>query len=281
VVEPTAKDQRIIDGLRLVEDQQKRALKDKDETIARLAIRNEKLARHLEATELDKRTMLPNYEVVSSMLANAIHQEKRGDGFAVVFMDAFRFKLYNEHWSYALGNIVLLNLGQILRHELRDAFIGRWGGEEFVGILYSLRDEKSAAVALWRLMHAIENYGWIGVDQRLAAHPPRLNMGALFCPIPTPETRLHLAERTAQVAGAVIEISSLLMKQAKQEMRESRPSVVVTSSLDSLHWTGVPSSTEIKAEGESWQNRALSRLLNLASPPTLWTATDVEPKALS
>ncbi len=84
----------------------------------------------------DQLTALPNRRYTETFLASRISEYKAlGINFGVLFMDIDRFKLFNDQYGHGVGDDVLRILAKTFTSNLRNSdFIGRWGGEEFVGI---------------------------------------------------------------------------------------------------------------------------------------------------
>lgn len=84
----------------------------------------------------DGLTGLPNRRYLESFLSYRF-EEYRGFGreFAVLFADIDDFSHVNNCYGHDTGDCVLKNIAQSLRHSVRrNDLVGRWGGEEFVGI---------------------------------------------------------------------------------------------------------------------------------------------------
>ncbi|MFA9462379.1 GGDEF domain-containing protein [Thiohalorhabdus sp. Cl-TMA] len=99
------------------------AWRDKLETYERQACR-------------DRLTGLPNRGLTEDRLANATARIRRnGDSLMVCFLDLDRFKALNDHWGHCLGDRLLAILAERLSGACREEdTIGRWGGDEFVGV---------------------------------------------------------------------------------------------------------------------------------------------------
>lgn len=68
--------------------------------------------------------------------------------FAVLFADIDHFKQINDQHGHATGDRALRAVAKTLTASVRESdYIVRWGGEEFVGILSSTREEDLATVA--------------------------------------------------------------------------------------------------------------------------------------
>ena len=84
----------------------------------------------------DQLTALPNRRYTETFLTSRISEYKAlGINFGVLFMDIDHFKLFNDQYGHGVGDDVLRILAKTFTSNLRNSdFIGRWGGEEFIGI---------------------------------------------------------------------------------------------------------------------------------------------------
>lgn len=65
--------------------------------------------------------------------------EHRGGAGGVLFADIDKFKEVNDSSGHEAGDRVLRMVAATLKHNLRDSdVVGRWGGEEFLAILYGV-----------------------------------------------------------------------------------------------------------------------------------------------
>lgn len=86
------------------------------------------------------------------------------DIFTLFMVDLDDFKLVNDTYGHDAGDLVLINVVQLIRHQLRiNDLFARYGGEEFVGVL--LRSDKAGASR--KLNKIIENVSKI----RISAYP--------------------------------------------------------------------------------------------------------------
>ena len=76
-------------------------------------------------------------------------------GVSLLFIDADHFKEINDRHGHAVGDLVLVRLGEVIRAQLRrDDLCCRWGGEEFVVLLCG-SDESLGALVAHRILVAI------------------------------------------------------------------------------------------------------------------------------
>lgn len=68
--------------------------------------------------------------------------------FGVLFLDIDRFKAVNDTYGHPIGDIVLQNTARNMMVHLRSTDLcGRWGGEEFVAILYNVNPTGLSRIA--------------------------------------------------------------------------------------------------------------------------------------
>lgn len=86
---------------------------------------------------LDELTNLANRNYLEQELRSRLEENKRLDApFGILFMDIDSFKEFNETSGHAAGDRILKCLATTLAANSRPLDIyGRWGGEEFVGII--------------------------------------------------------------------------------------------------------------------------------------------------
>jgi two-component system cell cycle response regulator len=78
------------------------------------------------------------------------------EAFGVLFMDLDHFKSVNDRFGHEMGDRVLVAVASVLKTGLRPGdVVGRYGGEEFVGIVAGAGPESARLVAE-RLRHAVE-----------------------------------------------------------------------------------------------------------------------------
>ncbi len=70
---------------------------------------------------------------------------------SIIFCDIDYFKKINDQYGHHTGDLVLVELGKILRYHVRETdFVARWGGEEFIILLKNcdIKDAHAKAVVL-------------------------------------------------------------------------------------------------------------------------------------
>jgi diguanylate cyclase (GGDEF)-like protein/PAS domain S-box-containing protein len=68
--------------------------------------------------------------------------------FGILFIDIDHFKAFNDNYGHITGDRVLRAVANTLRHNLRDTdTCGRWGGEEFLGIVFDVDEHALGALA--------------------------------------------------------------------------------------------------------------------------------------
>jgi diguanylate cyclase (GGDEF)-like protein/PAS domain S-box-containing protein len=92
---------------------------------------------------IDNLTKLANRRYLDSELEMRFEEKKRyGLRFGIIFMDIDGFKHYNDAYGHTFGDLVLTTISSTFRSLSRpfDLF-GRWGGEEFMGIIRDVNKE--------------------------------------------------------------------------------------------------------------------------------------------
>ena len=85
-----------------------------------------------------------------------------------MFFDLDHFKWINDSFGHKVGDDVLIELVRVVENELtKDAFFGRWGGEEFIVILPT--PECEAYEIAEKLRKAIEMHNFYKVGTMTAS----------------------------------------------------------------------------------------------------------------
>lgn len=115
----------VIGGVELFSDiSSQKALQDKIRELEKLAL-------------IDSLTGLSNRKHIEGELTSRFHEKKRyGLDFGILFMDIDYFKTINDTYGHAGGDLVLKTVSATFQASTRSYdIVGRWGGEEFVGII--------------------------------------------------------------------------------------------------------------------------------------------------
>lgn len=116
------------------------------------------------SARLDKLTGLPNRALLLDRLQRAIDRAagSRGRQYAVMFLDFDRFKIINDSLGHDVGDLLLQEIAQRLRENIRcddtvswDApghTASRLGGDEFVVLLNDLKHPDEACAVAQRLL---------------------------------------------------------------------------------------------------------------------------------
>ncbi len=122
----------------------------------------------------------------------------------MIFFDIDRFKTINDTYGHLVGDQILQHIAKTLQSNARpfDLF-GRWGGDEFIGILRNVNQETLFEIAN-RLKFLTSNSYIMVEDQRLSV---TISIGGTI--ITAGDSRETIMER-----------SDALMYQSKQQGRD-------------------------------------------------------------
>ena len=95
----------------------------------------------------DTLTKLPNRRYLESFLKYKMEEfERFGKSFAVLFADIDNFSRFNNEYGHDTGDAVLKNIAASIKRSMRrNDLVGRWGGEEYVGV-YSVANAADIAI---------------------------------------------------------------------------------------------------------------------------------------
>lgn len=142
----------------------------------------------------DELTKLPNRRYLESFLDYKISEYKRFDRpFAVLFADIDNFGKFNNDYGHDIGDLVLTNIAESLMSNVRKTdMIGRWGGEEFVGI-YSLNKSYEAAIIAEKFRLLVAN-----TDVQVGNQPLSVSVSVGITTARPLDTAASLIERADQ-----------------------------------------------------------------------------------
>jgi diguanylate cyclase (GGDEF)-like protein len=112
----------------------------------------------------DPLTNLPNRVLLNDRLLKLIKDaSRRHEKIGVLFLDLDRFKNVNDTLGHTLGDLLLKEVAERLRRNLRDSdTISRIGGDEFVVLVSQVTSEKDIAVVAQKLIKALQERWELG-----------------------------------------------------------------------------------------------------------------------
>lgn len=115
----------------------------------------------------DPLTGLGNRRALERWMAEALPRAEHGEPLTLLLLDLDHFKQVNDRFGHATGDEVLKRVGDLLRRNCRSRDLAvRYGGEEFVLALASVRRDEAIDVAQ-RLRESIAAHPWASVDPAL------------------------------------------------------------------------------------------------------------------
>ncbi len=105
----------------------------------------------------DDLTCLPNRTLLRDHMELAFGSaEREGNSVAVLLLDLDNFKQINDTLGHAKGDLLLKQVGQRLRTELRkEETVARWGGDEFVLLLTDVHSEMTVVSVAHKIIELL------------------------------------------------------------------------------------------------------------------------------
>ncbi len=118
----------------------------------------------------DKLTQLYNRQKIDQTLEYQVAYNKRyGHTFSIIIIDIDFFKQVNDHYGHLVGDSVLIEIADILKHSIRTSdIVGRWGGEEFL-IICPHSSAHEAGILAEKIRFLIANYHFTSIEKTLTA----------------------------------------------------------------------------------------------------------------
>ena len=89
-------------------------------------------------------------EFIDTLMSQAIREQ---DTYSVLMLDVDFFKMVNDTYGHDIGDKVIVEIGKVLKENIRDANLAiRYGGEEFVIMLHNA--DKEGALQVAQKVHA-------------------------------------------------------------------------------------------------------------------------------
>jgi diguanylate cyclase (GGDEF)-like protein/PAS domain S-box-containing protein len=144
-------------------------------------------------TRTDSVTGISNRAHLDGRLRALVAEFAGKSDAGVIFLDIDHFKQFNDAHGHDTGDRVLRMVAATLKSSLRgtDA-IGRWGGEEFLGILYDVSSIESLRKTCEKLRTLVE-LSSLDLDGRGLSVTISVG-GTLLQPDDTPESIVHRAD---------------------------------------------------------------------------------------
>lgn len=108
------------------------------------------LKRYEELASKDPLTSVFNHGRIETEISNAIDSKKTSDTKASILMlDIDFFKRVNDEFGHSVGDVTLIHFVKVVTGFIgdRNAVVGRWGGEEFVAVIYDTEPVECEALA--------------------------------------------------------------------------------------------------------------------------------------
>lgn len=162
--------------------------------ISDIVLRREATATLLDKATRDALTRLPNRATVLERLSSQLALARRsGEALTVIIADIDHFKRINDTHGHQAGDLALQVVAQRLQDATRDGeSIGRYGGEEFLFVLYPCSRAQAAHVAE-RMRLAVAEKA-VELPDEAAALPLTISLGFA-------STCGHADERVEQLLG--------------------------------------------------------------------------------
>lgn len=168
----------------------------------------EQLKRELEQAALrDPLTGLWNRRHMMAQLEQALAGKRAHDNaFCLILLDVDHFKLVNDSYGHQAGDRLLVALAHTLTSRLRESdTLCRWGGEEFLLLLPSTRQDSALQLAdtLRQTVAAMahDDLPGITISQGVVQHQPGESLHSLVSRVDTALYQAKNAGRNVVVTG--------------------------------------------------------------------------------
>ncbi|MBX6341651.1 MAG: EAL domain-containing protein, partial [Thermomicrobiaceae bacterium] len=153
----------------------------------------------------DALTRLPNRALFMDRLEHALAVRRGPDHqIAILFLDLDRFKVINDSLGHAVGDQLLVAVGERLRSFVRGGdTVARLGGDEFIVLLEEIRTEREATLIARRIIQGLRRpFDLAGREARV-----------------TPSIGIVLGTPGSDVPGELLRDADIALYQAKAQGR--------------------------------------------------------------
>jgi len=135
----------------------------REELLARIEVRLERMRLHRERADRDSVTGLPNRRAFLELLQMRMSESARSKKpLSLALIDIDRFKQVNDEHGHLSGDRVLSRFGHLLASRFRTSDIrGRWGGDEFAVVFYG-EDAETSKMIIGRVQDELRNMAFTG-----------------------------------------------------------------------------------------------------------------------
>lgn len=206
--------------IELSQEQLKRRISQRTSELEKISVLNKNLSKEVEAQKnievqlregeavlkkmayYDELTGLPNRTFFYELFQEAVKKSKRSQsGFALLFIDADKFKQVNDQHGHAIGDMYLKFIAKQMRSSIKNTdTLARLAGDEFVALLLDIEDVNRIRDIVAKMIEHAQQSFEVG-DKKIC---PSVSVGIALFP------------RDAQDWRILMEKADLAMYQAKQ-----------------------------------------------------------------
>jgi diguanylate cyclase (GGDEF)-like protein len=116
-----------------------------------------KLKYYQNISEYDVNTEIYNARTIMKKMEECIVNKNNDlDNFSIAICDIDDFKKFNDTYSHLAGDLVLKTLANIFKKHVKNGYVGRYGGDEFV-LIFKNYDSKQTLEAISNIMEEIKS----------------------------------------------------------------------------------------------------------------------------